>query len=69
MTGKKRRALIFKLQEILAEDQPYTFLYVPDALPILAARIKGITPAPAGISYNFTDWWVPKALQHPALTR
>ena len=53
----------------MAEDQPYTFLYVADALPILAARIKGIAPAPAGISYNFTDWWVPKALQHPALTR
>ena len=66
---EKRRALIFKLQEILAEDQPYTFLYVADALPILAARIKGIVPAPAGISYNFNDWWVPKALQHPALTR
>lgn len=66
---EKRRALIFKLQEILAEDQPYTFLYVADALPILAARVKGVAPAPAGISYNFTDWWVPKALQHPALTR
>ena len=60
---EKRRALIFKLQEILAEDQPYTFLYVAQALPIVAARIKGIQPAPAGISYNFTDWWVPKALQ------
>ncbi|RJX31274.1 MAG: peptide-binding protein [Desulfarculus sp.] len=65
----ERRALLFKLQEILAEDQPYTFLYVADALPILAARFQGIEPAPAGISYNFIRWWVPKALQKPALTR
>ncbi|MCB2227397.1 MAG: peptide-binding protein [Desulfarculaceae bacterium] len=66
---EERRALLFKMQEILAEDVPYTFLYVPEALPILAARIRGVKPAPAGISYNFTDWWVPKALQKPALTR
>jgi peptide/nickel transport system substrate-binding protein len=65
----ERRALLFKLQQILAEDQPYTFLYVAQALPIVAARIRGISPAPAGISYNFTDWWVPKALQKPVMTR
>ncbi|MCF8032949.1 MAG: peptide-binding protein [Desulfarculaceae bacterium] len=66
---EKRRALIFRMQEILAEDQPYTFLYVPQALPVVAARIRGIAPAPAGISYNFIRWWVPKSLQKPAMTR
>jgi len=65
----QRKALLDRFQEIIAEDQPYTFLYVAQALPIVAARIRGIAPAPAGISYNFTDWWVPKALQKPAMTR
>lgn len=59
----ERKAIYDRIQQILADDQPYTFLYLPDALPIVNARIKGIQPAPAGISYNFIHWWVPKARQ------
>ncbi len=58
---EKRKEIYFKLQEILAEDQPYTFLYVPMALPIISRRFHGIHPAPAGISYNFIRWWVPRS--------
>jgi peptide/nickel transport system substrate-binding protein len=60
---EKRRLAYFKFQEILAEDQPYTFLFVPDALPAISRRFRGIKPAPAGIDYNFTKWYVPKAMQ------
>jgi len=60
---EERRKAYARFQEILAEEQPYVFLYVPDALPIVAARFRGITPAPAGISYNFIKWWVPKGEQ------
>jgi peptide/nickel transport system substrate-binding protein len=56
----KRRQCYYRLQEILAEDQPYTFLYVPDALPVVSARFHGIVPAPAGIMYNFIKWYAPK---------
>lgn len=59
----KRRRCYFRLQEILAADQPYTFLYVPDALPVVSARFRGIEPAPAGITYNFIKWYVPKEEQ------
>lgn len=55
-----RKKAYDRLQEILAEEQPYTFLYVPDALPVVAARFRGIEPAPAGISHNFIRWYVPK---------
>ncbi len=58
-----RRKAYVRFQEILAEEQPYVFLYVPDALPIVSSRFQGIVPAPAGISYNFIKWWVPKAEQ------
>ncbi|QWV95025.1 peptide-binding protein [Geomonas oryzisoli] len=54
----KRRDCYYKIQEILAKDQPYTFLYVPDALPVVTSRIKGIEPAPAGIMHNFIKWYV-----------
>ncbi len=60
---EKRKAAYFRIQEILAEEQPYVFLYYPDALPAIAVRIHGIEPAPAGISYNFIKWYVPKAEQ------
>jgi peptide/nickel transport system substrate-binding protein len=60
---EKRRACYFKFQEILAHDQPYTFLFVPDALPAVSSRVHGIKPAPAGISYNFIKWYVPAGLQ------
>lgn len=59
----KRKAIVDRIQVLLAEDVPYTFLYVAEALPIVNARIKDIEPAPAGITYNFIDWWVPKDRQ------
>jgi peptide/nickel transport system substrate-binding protein len=60
---EKRRQAYFRLQEILAEDQPYTFLFVPDALPAISKRFRGVKPAAAGIGYNFTQWYVPKGEQ------
>jgi peptide/nickel transport system substrate-binding protein len=52
-----------RLQEILAEDLPMIFLYNRDSLPVVASRIRGISPAPSGILYNFTEWYVPKTQQ------
>lgn len=60
---EKRRACYLRIQEIIAEEQPYTFLYVPLALPAISARIRGIEPAPAGIGHNFIRWYVPQKEQ------
>ncbi len=57
---EKRKQIYFKIQEILLDDQPYTFLYFPMALPIIHKRFKGIEPAPSGITHNFEKWYVPK---------
>ena len=59
----ERKKFYDKFQEIIAEEQPYTFLYASDALPVVSSRFKGIKPEPAGIRYNFTKWYVPKPLQ------
>jgi len=66
---KARKRAYDRIQEILAEEQPYTFLYVPDALPIISARFRGIEPAPIGIGYNFIKWYVPKDEQKLTMTR
>ena len=52
-----------RFQEILAEDQPLVFLYFRDSLPVVSSRVQGIHPAPSGIFYNFTEWYVPRQLQ------
>jgi peptide/nickel transport system substrate-binding protein len=59
----ERKKAYDAFQKILHEDQPYMFLYTPYSLPILTARIQGVVPAPAGISYNFTKWWIPRDKQ------
>ena len=59
----ERKLYYDQLQHLLAEDQPYTFLYVQEALPVVAKRFHGIKPEAAGITYNFIDWYVPKSMQ------
>jgi len=59
----KRKAIYAEFQHIMAEEQPVVFLYVPEALPVVSSRVRGIEPAPAGISYNFIKWYVPAHLQ------
>jgi peptide/nickel transport system substrate-binding protein len=59
----KRKQAYGRIQEILAEEVPYVFLYVPDALPAVAKRFRGIAPATAGIDWNFIKWYVPKGEQ------
>jgi peptide/nickel transport system substrate-binding protein len=59
----ERKKYYDRFQEILAEEQPYTFLFVPDALPVVANRFRGIEPAPAGIMHNFIEWYVPAGEQ------
>lgn len=64
---EKRRQCYWRIQEILAEEQPYTFLYVPDATPIVHRRFFGIEVAPIGITYNIHKWFVPKGMQKYSL--
>ena len=64
---KVRKACYDRIQEILAEEQPYTFLFVPYALPVIHARFHGVEPAPAGISHNMDKWFVPQEQQRYVL--
>ncbi len=62
----ERRRLYVRVQEILAEEQPYTFLYFPEALVALSARVRGVEPAPAGLDYDRERWFVPSGQQRYA---
>ncbi|PLY01536.1 MAG: peptide-binding protein [Desulfuromonas sp.] len=59
----ERKKIYDRFQDILADEQPYTFLYVGYSLPAVAKRFRGIEVAPAGIRHNFIKWWVPRGEQ------
>jgi peptide/nickel transport system substrate-binding protein len=54
-----RQQIYRQIHRRLAEDQPYTFLYVADALPVVASRFRNVVATPIGIGYNFIDWYAP----------
>lgn len=65
---ESRKQSYFRLQEILAEDVPYVFLYVPYALPVIHRRFMNVAPEPIGIHYNIHQWHVPAQAQKHRLT-
>jgi peptide/nickel transport system substrate-binding protein len=58
-----RQRIYRQVHRRLYEDQPYTFLFVPDALPIVSARFRNVVATPIGIGYNFIEWYVPREEQ------
>ncbi len=55
---EKRKKIYQEIHALIADDQPYTFLYYPQALPILAKRFTGVKVTPIGIWWNFPQWKV-----------
>ena len=69
---EKRKQIYWKIHELIAEDQPYTFLFVPLAISALqnkfALREKDVTGEEgfheikmekAGLLYDLIKWYVP----------
>lgn len=55
-----RKKIYQEVHRLISEDQPYTFLYYPMALPVVHKRFKGIQASPIGISYNLPHWKIPR---------
>ena len=66
MNGKK---YYDKFQEIIAEDQPYTFLFVRDSLPIISSRFQGIDPAPAELVTTSQNGMFPSSCRSTRFSR
>ena len=60
---EKRKILYGRFQEILHEEQPYCFLFVPYSISAVSNRFQGLEPAPAGIFHNVDKWWSPMGKQ------
>ena len=58
---EKRRKMYFRLQEIINDEQPYTFLFTTKALQAVSKRFRNVVVYPMGLDPLY--WWVPKADQ------
>ncbi|MDB4895946.1 MAG: oligopeptide transporter substrate-binding protein [Firmicutes bacterium] len=55
----KRAPIYAKLQEQLAADQPYIWLWFPNKIVGLSKRMAGpIAGTPVGIEWNIEKWWI-----------
>ncbi|QED47230.1 peptide-binding protein [Cytobacillus dafuensis] len=54
----KRKEMIGKIQALLAEDQPYTFLYYPKEFRALPKNLEGYEFHPKDQMYNIEKWWL-----------
>jgi peptide/nickel transport system substrate-binding protein len=59
----KRKVAYDRIQEILREEVPYVFLYVPDSLVTINKRFIGPEVSALGIGDNLIEWYVPKDKQ------
>jgi peptide/nickel transport system substrate-binding protein len=73
---RKRKQIYWRIHELIADDQPYTFLFVPLAISALEKRffllqkdqagkehLEPIRMEKAGLLYDITKWYVPKMRQ------
>lgn len=57
----KRKTIFMKIQEIIANDAPYAFIYNNQSYTAVNKRIGGVKPTRRGVGYNqFADWFVQK---------
>ena len=54
----ERAAALAKVWEILAEEQPYTYMYYPQQFLALNKKIEGFTHHPRSNMYRVNEWWI-----------
>jgi len=60
---KRRQKIYQQVHAILNEDQPYTFLYIPNQMTAIHKRLKGYVMNDFDILTHPEGWYVPKAQQ------
>ncbi|NPA65988.1 MAG: peptide ABC transporter substrate-binding protein, partial [Epsilonproteobacteria bacterium] len=53
---KKLAQMWQKMFQIIVDDNPYLFLYIPSSISAVNKKIEGIKPLPSGYWYNYIDW-------------
>jgi peptide/nickel transport system substrate-binding protein len=59
----KRKQIYFKWQELIHDQQPYTFLLYSVQAVAYGNRLKNVHFLPVQPGYDLTQWFVPKSMQ------
>jgi peptide/nickel transport system substrate-binding protein len=54
----ERAAVLAEVWKILAEEQPYTFLFFPEALYGVRTDVHGLKAHPRLITHRMNEWWL-----------
>lgn len=60
---EKRKELYWKWQELIHDEQPYTFLYYYVQPSAYQKRFQNVHFMPVRPGYDLTEWFVPKSMQ------
>ena len=63
LDNEEARPLWNRYQEIIHEDQPYTFLYYLDERLGVSRRLRGVEADARGHLVSIQDWWIPEEMQ------
>jgi peptide/nickel transport system substrate-binding protein len=65
-----REAIYHEFAQVLYDDSPIVYLYAADSLSALNRKVHGIPtpPPPAGIGYNYYEWFIAPVASRNALT-
>lgn len=58
MDRRKAAEIWREVQELIYEDQPYTFLFWSDRIVAVNARFKNVTPIPLSALYGLEKWYL-----------
>ena len=60
---EKARQMWWQAQEMIVEDQPYTFLFTDKQINFIHKRFQSVQMETEGWHYNLPHWWVPQDQQ------
>jgi peptide/nickel transport system substrate-binding protein len=55
---EKAKPIFYRVQDLIYDDQPYTFLNVQRARNVVDARFKGVRQDAISMYHYLQDWWV-----------
>jgi peptide/nickel transport system substrate-binding protein len=67
--AEKRRQLFWQLQEIVRDEQPYTYLYYIEWAAAYQGRFQNVKWLPIAPGYDINSWFVPRAAQRFATSQ
>ena len=66
---EKRKQIYWRWQELIHEEQPYTFLFYTEEPAAYSRRFQNVKWLPPRPAYDLNTWFVPKTMQKYTITQ